>query len=280
MITEEFNRYLKDTKKMSDNTVEAYGRDIDAFARFLAGRDKDLDEATNTDVVAYLMDLKSGGRSRSTVNRKLASLRVFYKFMIGTRRIQEDPTEEIKSPKIARKDIDYLSYEDVIALLEEPDNSIKGKRDKALFEVLYATGVRVSEIIEMRLKDVNLRMGFVSCSGTHGRARIVPMGIPAQEALREYLEHSRKIMMKNQDPEDPESMLFVNYLGEPMTRQGFWKVLKAYGKSAGLKEEITPYMLRHSFAVYSLKNGEDIHKVQSTLGHSAIYFTNEYTSLI
>ena len=276
MITEEFNRYLKDTKKMSDNTVEAYGRDIDAFARFLAGRDKDLDEATNTDVVAYLMDLKSGGRSRSTVNRKLASLRVFYKFMIGTRRIQEDPTEEIKSPKIARKDIDYLSYEDVIALLEEPDNSIKGKRDKALFEVLYATGVRVSEIIEMRLKDVNLRMGFVSCSGTHGRARIVPMGIPAQEALREYLEHSRKIMMKNQDPEDPESMLFVNYLGEPMTRQGFWKILKQYADKAGIEEKLTPQTLRNSFAMHMVQNGIDIKSLQELMGHEDISATQVY----
>ncbi len=276
MITEEFIGYLKETKKMSQNTIEAYRRDIDAYARFLAERDKDLDEATNTDVVAYLMDLKSGGKSRSTVNRKLASLRIFYKFMISSKKIAEDPTEEIKSPKIARKDIDYLSYEDVIKLLEAPDNSIKGKRDRALFEVLYATGVRVSEIIEMKLRDVNLRMGFVSCSGTHGRARIVPMGVPAQEALREYLDHSRKIMMKAEDPDDPEGMLFVNYLGEPMTRQGFWKILKQYAEKAGIEEKLTPQTLRNSFAMHMVQNGIDIKSLQELMGHEDISATQVY----
>ena len=276
MITEDFIDYLSNTKKMSQNTVEAYRRDIAAYERFLDARGKTLMNATNTDVVAYLMDLKADGKSRSTVNRKLASLRIFYKYMIGSRRLSEDPTEEIKSPKIARKDIDYLSYEDVIKLLEEPDNSIKGKRDRALFEVLYATGVRVSEIIEMRLKDVNLHMGFVSCSGTHGRARIVPMGIPAREALSDYLEHSRRIMLKNDDPDDPMSMLFVNYLGEPMTRQGFWKILKQYADKAGIEEKLTPQTLRNSFAMHMVQNGIDIKSLQELMGHEDITATQVY----
>ena len=276
MITDDFEKYLSINRKMSENTIEAYGRDIDAYARFLATRGKELDEATNTDVVAYLMDLKSSGKSRSTVNRKLASLRIFYKFMISSGRLSEDPTEEIRSPKIARKDIDYISYEDVIKLLEMPDDSIKGKRDRALFEVLYATGVRVSEIIEMRLADVNLRMGFVSCSGTHGRARIVPMGIPAKEALTDYLEHSRSIMLKDQDPDDPSSMLFVNYLGEPMTRQGFWKILKQYGEKAGIEEKLTPQTLRNSFAMHMVQNGIDIKSLQELMGHEDISATQVY----
>ena len=276
MITDDFEKYLSINRKMSENTIEAYGRDIDAYARFLATRGKELDEATNTDVVAYLMDLKSSGKSRSTVNRKLASLRIFYKFMISSGRLTEDPTEEIRSPKIARKDIDYISYEDVLKLLEMPDDSIKGKRDRALFEVLYATGVRVSEIIEMRLADVNLRMGFVSCSGTHGRARIVPMGIPAKEALTDYLEHSRSIMLKDQDPDDPSSMLFVNYLGEPMTRQGFWKILKQYGEKAGIEEKLTPQTLRNSFAMHMVQNGIDIKSLQELMGHEDISATQDY----
>ena len=276
MITDDFEKYLSINRKMSENTIEAYGRDIDAYARFLATRGKGLDEATNTDVVAYLMDLKSSGKSRSTVNRKLASLRIFYKFMISSGRLTEDPTEEIRSPKIARKDIDYISYEDVLKLLEMPDDSIKGKRDRALFEVLYATGVRVSEIIEMRLADVNLRMGFVSCSGTHGRARIVPMGIPAKEALTDYLEHSRSIMLKDQDPDDPSSMLFVNYLGEPMTRQGFWKILKQYGEKAGIEEKLTPQTLRNSFAMHMVQNGIDIKSLQELMGHEDISATQVY----
>ena len=276
MITEEFVDYLKNTRKMSENTVEAYRRDIDAYARFLAERDKDLDEATNTDVVAYLMDLKAGGKSKSTVNRKLASLRIFYKYMMSSGIVREDPTEEIKSPKIARKDIDFLSYEDVMKLLEAPDNSIKGKRDRALFEVLYATGVRVSEIIEMRLRDVNLHMGFVSCSGTHGRARIVPMGVPAQNALKDYLDHSRKIMMKNQEPDDPDGMLFVNYLGDPMTRQGFWKILKQYADKAGIEEKLTPQTLRNSFAMHMVQNGIDIKSLQELMGHEDITATQVY----
>lgn len=276
MITEDFIEYLRDVKKMSQNTIEAYRRDIDAYSRFLDKRDKTLENATNTDVVAYLMDLKTEGKSRSTVNRKLASLRIFYKYLLGNKKIYEDPTEEIKSPKIARKDIDYLSYEEVIKLLEEPDNSIKGKRDKALFEVLYATGVRVSEIIEMKLKDVNLRMGFVSCSGTHGRARIVPMGVPAREALAEYLEHSRKIMLKDSDPDDPNGMLFVNYLGDPMTRQGFWKILKQYADKAGIEEKLTPQTLRNSFAMHMVQNGIDIKSLQELMGHEDISATQVY----
>ena len=277
MITDEFLQYLKDAKKMSANTIEAYKRDIDAYERFLEIRDKSLETATNTDVVSYLMDLKSGGKSKSTVNRKLASLRIFYRFMITSGRMAKDPTEEIKSPKIARKEIDYLTVEEVEALLSTPDSSIKGKRDKALLEMLYATGVRVSEIIEMRLQDVNLRMGFVSCSGGHGRARIVPMGIPAIDALEDYLEHSRKIMMKNEnDPEDPAGMLFVNYLGGPMTRQGFWKILKQYGRKAGVEEKLTPQTLRNSFAMHMVQNGVDIKSLQELMGHEDISATQVY----
>lgn len=276
MITEEFLGYLKNTKKMSANTMEAYRRDIDAYERFLSARGKNIEQATNTDVVAYLMDLKSDGKSKSTVNRKLASLRIFYKFLIGTGRLSQDPTEEIKSPKIARKDIDYLSIEEVESLLSVPDDSIKGKRDRALLEVLYATGVRVSEIIEMRLQDVNVKMGFVSCSGSHGRARIVPMGEPAKAALQDYLDHSRDMMVKDTEPDDPAGMLFVNYLGGPMTRQGFWKILKQYGSKAGIEEKLTPQTLRNSFAMHMVQNGIDIKSLQELMGHEDISATQVY----
>lgn len=277
MMIDTYAAFLKDSKNMSPNTIEAYRRDVAAFEAYLRTNGTgDLTEATNADVVAYMLDLKNEGKSRSTVNRRLASLRSFYAFLQNQGVLGENPTESIRSPKIARKDIEYLSEEEVVRLLETPDDSVIGIRDRAMLETLYATGVRVSELIEIRLEDLNLHMGFVALNGRHGRARIVPLGVPARDALREYLESSRKVLMKDGDPEDPKKVLFVNYVGEPFSRQGFWKTLKAYGKKAGLEDRLTPQTLRNSFAMHMVQHGIDIRSLQELMGHEDITATEVY----
>lgn len=280
MELNEFIDYLKQEKKTSENTCEAYNRDLAAFKRFLYARGIDtLEQASNTDVVAYLMELKNSGKSRATANRKLSSIRTFYKYLIKQGLISVNPTEDIKSPKIERKKLEYLTIEEVEELLTAPDDSIKGIRDRAMLEVLYATGIRVTEIIELKMKDVNLRMGFITCNGDHGRARIVPMGTMARKALDNYILNSRNFLMKDQDHESPDSALFVNYVGEPFSRQGFWKVLKQYGRKVGLESKITPHILRTSFAVHMVQNGADLKSLQELMGHEDIMATQIYLSV-
>lgn len=277
MKISEFLEYLRDTKRMAANTVEAYRQDILAFQKFLVGKGiNDMYEATNTLVVSYMMELKNNGKAKSTVNRKLASIRAYYRFLINCGVINENPTEDIKSPKIGRKEISFLSIEDVEKLLAAPDDSTKGKRDRAILEILYATGIRVSELIELTLADVNLRMGFVKCNGNHGKARIVPIGAPARKAMEDYLEHSRAALMRNPDVSNPDSVLFANYAGEPFTRQGLWKILKEYGVKAEIPEKITPQTLRNSFAMHMVENGIDMKSLQELMGHEDILATEAY----
>lgn len=276
MEINDFLIYIQKTKRVSENTVSAYKQDLVAFKKFLReNKIMDFSQATNTQVVAYLMELKSTGKSKATVNRKLASIRAFYRFLIKANRIKENPTEGIKSPKISRKGISFLSIEEIELLLGKPDDSIKGKRDRAMLELLYATGIRVSEIIELKVSDVNLTMGFVKCSGNHGRARIVPMGIPAKTAVADYLENSRPALVRDKE-DSGESWLFVNYMGELFTRQGFWKILKQYGKAADLEEKLTPQTLRNSFAMHMVQNGIDMKSLQELMGHEDIIATQVY----
>lgn len=280
MYIDDFLEYLEKDKKNADNTILAYKRDITAFKRFVSKRDViGLENVTNSHVVAYLLQLKNLGKSKSTVNRKLASIRAFYNFLIRTGVDLENPTNDIKSPKIDRKEIEYLTIEEIDKLLSMPDNTVKGIRDRALLEVLYATGIRVTEIIEIKLKDVNIRMGFVTCNGEHGRARIVPMGGLAKKALENYILNSRDFLMKDKNCNDPELPLFVNYMGESITRQGLWKILKEYGRLAGLEDRITPHILRNSFAVHMIQNGADLKSLQELLGHEDIAATQIYLSV-
>lgn len=275
----EFIEYLNVEKKASENTKEAYRRDMEAFEQFLSERGIDsADHAGSADVAAYLMELKKEGRSKATANRKLSSIRTYYRFLIRKGIITSNPTEDIKSPKIERKALEYLTIEEVEQLLEAPDDSVKGLRDRAMLEVLYATGIRVSEIIELKMKDINLRMGFITCNGEHGRARIVPMGVMARKAMDEYILNSRKALMKDKE-DGPESVVFVNYMGEPFSRQGFWKVLKQYGKMVNLEDKITPHVLRTSFAVHMVQNGADLKSLQELMGHEDITATQIYLSV-
>lgn len=274
MSKELFITYLEEDKKAAPNTAEAYCRDVDHFGLFLRGRGIDnFEDASNTDIVAYLMELKSEGRSKSTVNRKLASIRTYYNFMQKKLGLAHNPTENIKSPKIEKKNIEFLELSDIDKLMELPDDSCKGIRDRAMLELLYATGIRASELIDMKCEDLNLRMGYVTCAGENIRPRIIPIGKMAKEALETYLDRSRNLLVRSNEE---ERHLFVNYHGSPITRQGLWKVLKEYGQMADLKINLTPQVLRNSFAVHMLQNGADVKSLQELMGHEDISATQVY----
>ena len=277
MILETYAAYLTNEKKMTENTKQAYLRDLKHFTTFAAARGiTDPAEVSSTDILAYLMELKTGGRSKSTVNRKLASLRTYYQYLLRIHAIGENPTETIKSPRVEKKEIQYLTPEEIERLLELPDDTAKGKRDRAILELLYATGIRASELIEMQLEDINVRMGFVKCAGNHGSARIIPIGRPCRRAMDVYISEVRDVLLKGQESE----ILFLNYAGKPFTRQGLWKILKEYGETAAFDVPLTPQVIRNSFAVHMLQNGADVKSLQELMGHEDISATQAYLSVV
>ena len=276
MYINDFEKFLIREKQASDNTVNAYMKDLEHFEDFVVSRGIDrITDVSNSDIVAYLMELKKQGRSKSTVNRRLTSIRTFYKFLLREGKVRENPAEDIKSPRIEKKDIEFLSIDEVNKLMTLPDESIKGIRDRAILELMYATGIRASELIDMKLDDLNMRMGFVKCTGEHSKARIIPIGRPARHALEDYVYDARPVLLKNSTNEK----LFVNDAGESMTRQGLWKILKEYGEEAGLKIRLTPQVLRNSFAVHMLQNGADIKSIQELMGHEDIAATQAYLAV-
>lgn len=277
MYTKDFVEYLQKERRMSKNTLEAYKRDVQEFIAFEGARGMtDLLDTSSTEIIAFLHDLKISGKSAATVNRKLASVRAFFNFLINSGLIRSNPTVDIKSPKIERKELEYLTIEEVDKLLSVPDDSVRGVRDRAILEVLYATGIRVSELIEADLEDLNMRMGFITCEGEQSKARIVPLGRPARAALENYIYEARKHLIKDNTE---EKALFVNYYGKRITRQGLWKVLKEYGEKAGIKKRLTPNIMRNSFAVHMLQNGADLKSLQELMGHEDITATQAYLSV-
>lgn len=276
-IIKEFMEFLRSTKEMSENSLNAYFRDIKQFAIFLEEKHiRQFDQINNTTIITYILKLKNEGKAAATINRTVSSVRAFFDFLFRKGLIESNPVVNIKIPKMDKKIPDYLTQEEVEKLLEQPDNSIKGIRDRAILEVLYATGVRVSELIEMNINDINLKMGFVTCSGEHGKARIIPLGKPSKMALDQYLNGNRDKLLKGKT----ESALFVNYAGERMTRQGLWKIIKNYTSKAGIDKQITPQIVRHSFAVHLVQNGADLRSLQELLGHCDISTTQIYTEVI
>ena len=261
-----FSDYLRDSKNTSENTILAYSRDILAFEKYLRKKGKELLEATKTDVLSYIMELSKAGKSTSTTNRKLASIRAFYTFKIKENNLKVNPADDIKTPRAERKEVDFLSIAEVEELLKQPGESVKGYRDRAIFEVLYGTGIRVNELIELNLDDVNLRMGFITCQG-NGKGRIVPLGSYAKDAIKKYFDSSMPSLAKNKNYQDGSAPLFLNYMGERFTRQGLWKLMKQYGKAVGMEERITPHILRNSFTVHMIQNGADLKTLQELLGY-------------
>jgi integrase/recombinase XerD len=274
----QFQSYLEKEKNMAKNSVLAYLRDIREFSSFVEKKSGITPlEATEADTAAWLLTLKQEDKSGATVNRKLASLRAYYKYMILAGKLTSNPSVSIKTPKIARKEVEYLTIEEVELLLEQPDESVIGIRDRAILELLYATGLRVSEVIEANLEDMNLRMGFITCNGEHGKARIIPLGRPARAAMEEYVFSGREKLLR--EKKDEEQALFLNYYGERITRQALWKLICAYAKKADIEKKITPQTLRNSFAVHMIQNGADIKSLQELLGHEDISATQIYLSV-
>lgn len=261
----EFIDYLHNTKKTSQNTEVSYQRDLTKMAAYLqkkgiAAVEEDYMEKENF--------------ASSTISRSVASMRAFFQHMFALRRIDENPADNLKSPKVEKKLPEILSIQEVDNLLKQPDlTTPKGIRDKAMLELLYATGMRVSELIHLEVSDVNLQMGYVVCQ--ENKERIIPVGNVSKEALDLYLDKGRDVFVKD----DNENALFTNCSGKAMSRQGFWKMLKGYAEEAGIHRDITPHTLRHSFAVHMLQNGADIRSVQEMLGHSDISTTQVYLSM-
>jgi integrase/recombinase XerD len=274
---EKFGDYLGEVKKMARNSVAAYVRDLNEFENYLSRRGvSDIKDTTVSDATAWLMELKSGNRSSATIGRKLASIRAFYRYLNSEGIMSTNPSANIKTPKVARKEVEYLTIGEVEKLLLQPDASPKGVRDRAILEALYATGMRVTELIQMNNDDINIRMGFVTMRGPAGKARIIPLGRPARAALEEYIYEGRAKLLRGKKK---ERALFLNYYGERITRQALWKIMKGYAEQAGIHKKITPQILRNSFAVHMIQNGADLKTLQELLGHEDISATQIYLTV-
>lgn len=273
----EYTSFMTDIRHKSLNTVESYKRDVTQYITYLDGTGvTDISSTTKTTVLSYLLYLQKEGRASSTVSRTLASLRSYYLFMMQNGVVKSNPTSNLEAPHVEKKIPKILSGEEVELLLEQPKNcDNKGIRDKAMLELLYATGIRVSELINLDVSDVNVPMSFVRCKGGK-KERIIPMGHQAKDALENYINNVRKYMVKDEN----ETALFVNCSGARLSRQGFWKLIKYYQHIAGIETDITPHTLRHSFAAHLLENGADLHSIQEMMGHADISSTQVYSRMM
>lgn len=271
-----FMTYLHNVKKMSENTELSYRRDLNKVVTYLAEQGiTDINKVTATNLTGYVMYLEKNKFSAATISRNIASLKAFYHYMVKEGIVSEDVATDLHAPKIEKKIPEILSMDEVVRLLEQPSGeSSKDVRDKAMLELLYATGIRVTELITLKTDDVNLNMGYIVCKDAN-KERVIPFGNEAKKALTNYLSGTRDAMLA-----DPNSeYLFANCSGQPMSRQGFWKLIKYYAKKAGIVADITPHTLRHSFAAHLVENGADLRSVQEMLGHSDISTTQIYAHM-
>lgn len=278
-----FLNHLSIEKGFSPNTTDAYRNDLSQLADFVEelamvqGYDPQWSAVDRNLLISYILNLKERNYAPATVARKLAAVKSFFDFLVAEGALRSDPTENLSSPKVGKSLPKPLSTAEVEALLEEPAklSSPEAKRDRAMLELLYAGGMRVSELVSTNTSDLNLGAGFVRCFGKGSKERIIPIHRGAVEALEEYLTGARPSLLHNKEDE----ALFLNRRGERLTRQGFWLILKEYAKAAGLKREVTPHTLRHSFATHMLSGGADLRAVQELLGHANISSTQVYTHL-
>ncbi len=274
-LLDAFLHYEAVERGLAENTIASYRHDLLLYLSFIDELDiSSLQQTNRMHIQAFLVELHHQGKASATLSRCVASIRAFYNFLLQERIVDHDPAIYVHSPKIARKLPHVLTMDEVSSLLVMPDPSTEmGLRDKAMFEVLYATGIRVSELISLNVSDVNLSASFLRCLGKGSKERIIPLGRFARQAVVAYTQAARYSLL--QDKED--KALFVNHLGKRLTRQGFWKIIKKYAKMAGIKQDITPHTLRHSFATHLLENGADLRAVQEMLGHADISTTQIYT---
>lgn len=272
-----YEAYLKNEKKASANTLSSYMRDIRQFSEYLHSHtDSSIESASEEDLSEYIAYLKAQGKSVATVSRSIASLKSLYSHLCLNRFLEKNPASKLVPDKSTQKLPQILTSKEVELLLEQPECiDAKGYRDRAMLELLYATGIRVTELIDLNITDVNLTAGVVRCH-SRDKERVIPMYPKAVKALSDYITLVRPQMIALPD----ELSLFVNVSGERMSRQGFWKIIKYYQKKAKIDKDITPHTLRHSFAAHLLENGADIHAIQEMLGHADISSTQVYSQLV
>jgi integrase/recombinase XerD len=268
----QFLDFLENDKKLSSNTLQSYKRDITQYQEYVEKNGLNYLKMESEDIDAYFKMLKDMNKKTSTISRNLATIRSFYQFLVRTKKIKKDPTVGVQSPKVEKKVPSILTAKEVELLLDQPKSiDLKGIRDKAMLEFAYATGMRVTEIISLNISDVNTEQGYVVCNSGY-KARTIPLGSISLKALKDYIEKARPILIKD----DSVEALFVNINGKRLTRQGFWKIVKYYKDQAHIEKDITPHVLRHSFATHLLQNGADLKAIQTMLGHSDISSTQIY----
>jgi len=274
-LTDQYLNYLLVEKGLSAKTLDSYGSDMAMYLSFLENNGvKDISDADTPVILKHLIAMRDAGLGARSRARHLVTIRGFYRFMVQEKLLKHDPTRLIDLPKSGLKLPDVLSVEEVKLLLSIPDTKTsKGSRDAAMLELLYAAGLRVSELINLKLQDVNMEAGFVRVFGKGSKERVVPIGLFAKKKIDDYLKTARPLILKN----IASRYLFVARAGKPMTRQGFWKLLKRYALKAGFNKRITPHSLRHSFASHLLEGGADLRAVQLMLGHVDISTTQIYT---
>lgn len=270
-----FEQYLREVKQASENTVQSYRRDLMQMITYL--EEKEIREAakvTKTSLHGYILHMEEQGKAATTISRMMAAIKAFFNYECMQARIRRNPAESLHAPKVEKKAPVILSVDQVSALLAQPSGQTpKEIRDKAMLALLYATGIRVSELIGIQMEDINMNIGFLVCRDGE-RERTIPFGRSAKAALEEYLEHARNDLLRGKGSD----YFFVNCTGGAMSRQGFWKIIKYYGEKAGIEEDITPHTLRHSFAAHLVARGADMRAVQTILGHSDMATTQMYAA--
>lgn len=273
-LIQEFIDYLDVERGLSQNTLASYRRDLHHYSQFLAKGATDPQSVDRSTILDYLLSLQKTGRATSTIARRLAALKAFYQYLVREQHVPFDPTEHLESPKQRKRLPMVLSINEIERLLAQANpRTVTGLRDRAMLELLYATGIRVSELVALDVGDLNLEGQFLRCQGKGDKERIVPIGSVAIEMNQRYLERGRHALLR--DPS--ETALYLNQHGRRLTRQGFWKILKKYAQKAGISRAITPHTIRHSFATHLLENGADLRAVQEMLGHADISTTQIYT---
>lgn len=275
LIMEEFENFLINDRNVSQSTLLSYKRDINRFAKFVSKQKTDIISVTRNHILTYILSMQDEGKANASVMRAIASLKSLYAFLLSKNAVKKNPALNITPPKKEKKMPQFLSREEIDALLDSPDiSSARGLRDKAILEIMYASGLKVTEIITMSVSDIDTDLGYIRCS-KGSNIRIVPLGKPAVNAAKSYIGVARPLMATQN-----ETALFVNCgSGVAMSRQGLWKLIKEYAQKAGIRKSITPHSLRHSFAVHLLENGADLISIQEMLGHKDASTTQMYAKM-
>jgi integrase/recombinase XerD len=274
-LVKEYLTYISENKNLSINTIDAYKRDIITFEKFLASNNVTYDKVNDMTLMAYIQSLTMMGKKESSIARSVICLRNFYKYLMRTGRLEKTIVIDYEIPKYKRSIPEILSVEEVNMLLSVPDqNSLKGIRDKAMLEMMYASGIKISEMLNLTIEDIDLRFNYLKCKGAKGMERIIPLGKYCIQCMDKYLELRREVNINE------VSFLFLNNKGEKMSRQGFWKIIKYYSKKANINKDINLYTLRHSIAVHMIENGADMRSLKELLGFKDISAVQVYIDVM